>query len=796
MKGLKLFLLLILLTITNVNANPEHASMGRPRTDANVVGHIVADGKHLPFVTITLKGSTIGTVADETGHFRLIHLPVGQHTLVASFVGYKPKEITIISEEKKTLEVNFYLEYDALGLEEIVVTGDRNERRRSESPVIVNSLGPNMFNKTNSVSFGEALNFAPGLRLENNCQNCGFTQVRMNGMEGTYSQILINSRPVFTGLAGVYGLELIPANMIERIEVVRGGGSAIYGSNAIAGTINVILKDPLINSYEAGINTGVSGVGMTNSGGLSPDNHINFNASMVTADHNTGLSVFGFNRTRAPFDANGDEFSEVTRLNNTTLGARLFHRIDMRSKISADFFNIREERRGGNDFDKLPHLAAVSETANHNITTGVINFTRFYRSTDVLSVFSSGQIIKRDTYYGAEQSLSDYGVTDNYTYNGGFQYKALIGKSILTAGAEFTGETLLDTKQGYPSHYKNNDGKKELISGSDNTIIADQLMQTAGVFTQYDVTIRKAMLSLGGRFDHYKVEDREKGFEPKKGNMFSPRVNLLYNIIPGMQARLSYSQGYRAPQIFDEDLHIETSGARKVIHQNEPDLKAETSRSYMASLDYNRLFGKTSASILVEGFYTVLSNPFVLGFGTPDDNGEVVYTRGNAEGNALVRGINTEINIIPSRKISINSGITLQRADYDEEQEFGETRFFRSPNTYGFINTDYTFSEHWSASLNGSYTGKMLIPYFGPELENPEDGELRLSKEFFDMGARLGYNTRFHSSGLQIFAGVKNIFNSYQKDFDYGDTRDPGYMYGPMLPRTIYFGIRIGNMLK
>ena len=89
----------------------------------------------------------------------------------------------------------------------------------------------------------EGLNYSPGLRIEDNCQNCGFTQIRMNGLQSHYTQILINSRPVFSDLAAVYGIELIPANMIERVEVVRGGGSAMYGSNAIAGVINIITKE-------------------------------------------------------------------------------------------------------------------------------------------------------------------------------------------------------------------------------------------------------------------------------------------------------------------------------------------------------------------------------------------------------------------------------------------------------------------------------------------------------------------------------------------------------------------------
>ncbi|MFO7998068.1 MAG: TonB-dependent receptor, partial [Bacteroidales bacterium] len=238
---LKALLLFFVLSLMMPAAN----GTSREKTAANIVGHVIGEGEHLPFVNISVKGTTIGTLTDETGHFYLFHLPVDEVVIAAHYVGYKPKEIKISPEANVTKELTFVLEPDVLGLEEVVVTGDRNARKRSESPVIVNSIQSGLFTATQSATLSESLNYTPGLRLENNCQNCGFTQVRMNGMEGSYSQILINSRPIFSGLAGVYGLELIPANMIDRIEVVRGGGSAVYGSNAIAGTINLILKDPL-----------------------------------------------------------------------------------------------------------------------------------------------------------------------------------------------------------------------------------------------------------------------------------------------------------------------------------------------------------------------------------------------------------------------------------------------------------------------------------------------------------------------------------------------------------------------
>ena len=141
----------------------------------------------------------------------------------------------------------------------------------------------------------------------------------MNGLEGPYSQILINSRPVFSGLAGVYGLELIPANMIERVEVIRGGGSSMYGSNAIAGTINLITKDPVANNFEGAFSNSAIGIGLD--GEAANDYNVNLNGSYVTDDYRTGMSIFGFHRKRDGFDATGDGFTELAKIKNLLLWA-------------------------------------------------------------------------------------------------------------------------------------------------------------------------------------------------------------------------------------------------------------------------------------------------------------------------------------------------------------------------------------------------------------------------------------------------------------------------------------------
>ncbi|HCO68086.1 MAG TPA: TonB-dependent receptor, partial [Dysgonomonas sp.] len=287
-----------------LSANP---FLDLKKTDANIIGHVVdkKTGDHLPFINVSLKGTTIGTTTDATGHYFLKNLPEGKFTIEAKFVGYETEQKEIVLEKGKTLEINFELTESNISLNEVVVSANRNETSRRLAPTLVSILDVKTFDRTNSVSLSQGLNFQPGLRVENNCQNCGFTQVRMNGLEGAYSQILIDSRPVFSSLAGVYGLEQIPANMVERIEVVRGGGSALFGASAIAGTINIITKEPTRNTAQA------SHTIMSIGGKSDFDNTTNFNASLVSDNHKAGIMVFGQKRHRSAYDHDGDGFSEV-----------------------------------------------------------------------------------------------------------------------------------------------------------------------------------------------------------------------------------------------------------------------------------------------------------------------------------------------------------------------------------------------------------------------------------------------------------------------------------------------------
>ena len=372
-----------------------------------------------------------------------------------------------------------------------------------------------------------------------------------------------------------------------------------------------------------------------------------------------------------------------------------------------------------------------------------------------------------------------------------------LGNSSLIAGLEKTGSTLRDKKQGYPDYDNAVIINDSIISvpHTENILVSDQSSSIYGGYLQYDLKLNKLKLGLGGRLDRYRIIDNAKSEEASEGNVFSPRISLMYELFPCLRARVSYSQGFRAPQIFNEDLHIETSGARQVIHVNDPGLEQETSHSFMASVDFNKLIGTVNTGLLIEGFYTILRDPFVNEIGEPDENGRVLYTRRNAEDGAVVRGVNMEFKLKPLTNFSLISGFTFQSSKYDIAQQFNKREFFRTPADYGYVNLDWDLTEKLRFSSTFTYTGRMYVPYFGPMIPDPDRGILKKSDPFFDMGGKLNYDIKLNGCSVRFFAGIKNIFNSYQTDFDMGIDRDPSYIYGPISPRTIYFGIKIGNKL-
>ena len=208
--------LLVCATVADAKAQSKsnHNHDGR-QCEATIHGHVVDTNtkEHIPYITVTVDGTTIGTTTNSTGHYTLYHVPVGKFKVTVSAIGYanQTKEVEVACGDDILL--NFETTESQISLDAVVVSANRNETTRREAPSLVNILDSDLLNKVSAPTIAEGLSFQPGVRVENSCQNCGFAQVRINGLDGQYSQILINSRPIFSALAGVYGLEHIPANI-------------------------------------------------------------------------------------------------------------------------------------------------------------------------------------------------------------------------------------------------------------------------------------------------------------------------------------------------------------------------------------------------------------------------------------------------------------------------------------------------------------------------------------------------------------------------------------------------------
>ncbi|WP_339613989.1 TonB-dependent receptor [uncultured Winogradskyella sp.] len=762
----------------------------------SIKGSVTFDNESIAYAKLTFSGNgNYSTFSDENGNFK-VDMPFGAYKIKVRSLGLKVKTQTIEIDSNNSTDLKIILVEDFLGLDEVVVSATRNRVNKKEAPIIVNTLGEKLINATQALTVSETLNYAPGVRVETNCQNCGFTQVRLNGLDGSYSQILVNSRAVFSALSGVYGLEQIPTQIIDRVEIVRSGGSALFGSNAIAGTVNIITKDPVLNTWEVG-----SYLGLVD--GDTPDRVLNFNASIVADDLKSGATFYGVHRDRDEWDANGDGFTEMVALKNTTFGTKFYVKPTDLSRLTVDATVINEYRRGGDRLDLAPHFTDITEELTHNTVMGGVSYDfENKKNTNYYSIYSSAQYTDRGSYYGglgggntaqdSTTALNAYGTTKDLAWASGFQFTKKFKRDVLTTGIEH-----------------NLSSTEDIISGYNKLI--DQDVNATGLYAQYEWKPNlKFSALIGTRLDYvnvdgiYRVGDIERNVDISQ-TALNPRLTLAYAFNDDLKFRGGYARGFRAPQAFNEDLHISSVGGEPQFVILSNDIKPEYSNAFTGSFNYTKDFNTTQTNFLIEGFFTNIVDPFTLvSTGVQFDNGSILEEVRNGEG-ARVYGANFEFGVSPSKKWLFQIGGTLQRSEYENDQLLFEadgsnpsesdiliSEFVRNPNVYGYLNSNWTPSEKFSLSVTGTYTGEMIVP-----LVVSDTGFLSLNKSptFFDMN--INAETHFDFSEdfqLTLNAGVKNMFNSFQDDFDVGPTRDSDYVYGPAMPRTFFIGITIGKM--
>lgn len=719
----------------------------------------------LEFVAVSAKDHSVQTLTNGKGYFELRLQNGASGILQFQLVGYQIQELNLASvSTNQPLEV--VLQAKPFSLNEVVISSNRTFSRRSESPVLVHVLEGKMLEQTQSVSLSDGLCFQPGLRMETDCQTCGFTQLRMNGLPGSYSQVLINSRPVFPSLLSMYGLEQFPASLVERVEIVKGGGSVLFGSSAIAGTVNIITRAPEKNDWSFGINSALIG-------GRAFDISQQASVDLVDKSKKFGTTLMLASRQREDFDANGDGFTELPFLRSASVGVSSFLKSGKNGILEFQAFNINEERQGGNKIGERADLSDQGEYRLHHVFAGDLSYSNELSHNLQFKTYGAAQTTWRSHYTGVDQQ-NGWGLSRSTSAQAGVQIhyhsdKFPIGKNTIIVGAENQWESTFDEIKAYD-------------------YLIDQEVNLAGFFIQSDWDIFKTVqLSSGYRFN---LSNR------LENPVHTPRFALLYKPNLKWQLRSSWSKGFKAPQAFETDMHIAFAGGGVSVITIDPELQAEFSEGLTVSASYTTSNSNYLSGFSLDYFRTQLYNNFILeeiGF---DAAGNQSLFRTNGTG-ATYEGVTLEWRATWKENFILQSAFTVQRAVLNDALAWsaelpGVRQQLRTPNSYGYLNLSAFNDQQLQPSVNIVYTGKMLIPHFGGAPGVPED-ELVESPDFIDLGLRLAFKTKIKlaQKPLLLHVGVHNLLNAYQQDFDFGKNRDSNFVYGPMRPRTFYFGIKL-----
>lgn len=760
-KSIKIYLMFsLLLSFTIASEIPGNGSLKGKVVDKKTKEPLLG-------VNVIIEHTTVGAATDINGDYIIKNVPTGQLHIVVSMIGYKREHKIVTIQPDETTLANFELEPTILEMGAVVVTGTATPHLVEDMPVRTEVIPRRLIERKHACNLAEALSFHTGIRVENNCQNCNFSQVRMLGLDGKYSQILIDGDPVVSSLASVYGLEHFPEEMVDQIEIVKGGGSSLYGGGAVAGVINMITRRPMTNQVRIKY--------QNNSTGGKTDQHLGAVAETVFKKGTSGAYVFGSFRKRNPYDYDNDGYSELGEIRNESMGFKWYYQPFENSELLASFHYIHEERRGGNKFNLPVHEAEIAEWLEHWRSGGTIRWSHRPGALFDYRFFYSFSNENRKSYYGGLggdtpqdqlDALNFYGKTDNPLHIAGFQTNYRMKNHLLTAGAQYSNDKLKDETAAETAYY------------------LDEVYTNTGIFIQDDLHFgdeNQLEFVTGIRLDkHSELNDW----------IISPRLNGKFNIGKGITIRAAYTTGFKPPQTYDEDLHLcGVEGDQRII-RNSAELKEEKSHSISGGVEYLGYLNKIPAMFSLTAFYTKLTDSFIEQFVSKQGNIER-WERVNSDG-AEVKGIEFDLGIRPLNGFEIRGGLTYQKSQYDSPHEDFKTRnFFRTPDLTGNIRLFLSAIKSIDIHMHALYIGKADIPH-EVVVEGEEEPLLILEKSdhFFQTDVGITYKLPLNNGlNAKLNVGIKNILNAYQKDLDKGPDRDPAYVYGPTRPRTLYFGI-------
>jgi outer membrane receptor for ferrienterochelin and colicins len=711
------------------------------------------ENRALSYATVLLKGTNFGKTTDNDGKVIFKNLPFGEYQLVVSYLGYLKYEQIISIQEFNTTTFTAQLLKGVDILNEVVITGTQRENRVSESPIKVEILSAKLFQKNPTPNLFQAVEMVNGVKPQLNCNVCNTGDIHINGMEGGYTMILIDGMPIVSGLSTVYGLMGIPNSITDRIEIVKGPASALYGSEAMAGIINVITKNPLENAGQ--ITLEAQG---TTWGELTLDGSI-----ALKVGKNVGTLISGnYYKFNQIIDNNNDGFTDLTLQDRFSIFNKWqIKRPENRAATLA--LRYMQENRWGGETDWTEAFRGTDEIYGESIYTKRFETILNYQLPTKNNIFFQAS-------YNYHDQNSVYG---DMPFIG--QQHTAFGQLFLEKDLSPTLHLMTGTALRY-NYYNDN---------TPATVTADEQF-FPGLFaqTEWKPNDRNNLL-VGLRYD----------YNVNHGNIVSPRIAYRFDVNKNNQFRINLGTGFRTVYIFTED-HAALSGARDVIITEDlnPERSFNSMLNYILKIPSNNHYWSFDFS----AFYNYFTNKIVGDF---DENpNQIIYS--NLNGNAVTRGLAFNIDYTNAFPLKVNVGLTLMDVFLNEENEDGVLE-----------RTDQLFASKWSGNylvsytaapialtfdLTGSFYGPMRLPIF------PNDFRPEYSSAFTIMNLKISKKLPY---GINLYAGVRNILNfipdnpilrpedPFDRNIDNpitnpnGYTFDPTYNYASLQGINGFFGV-------
>jgi outer membrane receptor for ferrienterochelin and colicins len=718
-------------------------SLGRSSEATAVEGRVVqTGGRSVGYASVTLEGTQRGVVADAQGRFRMTGLPLGPQELLVSAPGFATATVSLQVGEDRTgiPSVTITLEPDPVALEALTVTGTMRSSTVAASPVKVAVVPQAVLQRNATNSLVEAIGYVNGLYPQIDCGVCYTNNLRINGMEGPYTAVLIDGMPIMSSLASVYWLNGINPALIEQVEIIKGPASTLYGSEAMAGVINVITKDPRFAPRLA-----VEAYGTTDAEG-----NVDFAVSTEPGDLSGFLSGnLAYNDRFV--DANGDGFSDFPlarrgvafgKLEWSPAGQR-------RGTLTAKY--LYEDRFGGVDGWTSGDRGSAT-VYGESIYTNRVEILGEYRPawSDDVRFEGSYSWHDQDSWYGD----ASYDATQHIGFINAL-WGSRLGRHDLLLGAT--------------ARYQTYDDNTPATVGVDRRFIP-------GLLVQDELRLLRSHLTLLGglRADHHESH----------GVIFSPRLALKWDILEHTAVRLNAGTGFRVVNLFTED-HAALTGAREVVIAGA--LEPERSRSLTLNLNPVIEFGPNPMMIDVDLFHTRFSNKIVPDYDVDPD--QIVYD--NLRGHAVSRGISISLNQnVGFDRFLYSVGVTLQDVYTEDGGGVREAEFF-APDVRGVLSAAYDPSGlPVRFDYTGSLTGPMRLPTYDEPFARPARSPWYSIHNVQGAWA--------FASDAELYLSVKNVLDYRQPSplvdpaNPFGDAFDTAYVYGPMRGRSVMMGLRWG----